>query len=125
MSEVAGQESIARSIGGTIAVVSAILLILCQGVLAITLTFSILSIANEIAGGGIGRDELRRFGDVPKLAFLSAWLPALVGGLVGIVLLAGPHYKRAWLVPVIAMLVSVALWTYFVSSFEYVAPRGG
>jgi hypothetical protein len=119
------QEPTARSIGGTIAVVTAILLILAQAILAITLTLFILSIANDMAGGGIGRDELRRFGDGPKLAFASAWLPPMVGGLVGIVLLAGPLYKRAWLVPVIAMVVSVALWGYFISTFEYVPPRGG
>ncbi|AMB58287.1 hypothetical protein [Microterricola viridarii] len=110
---------------GRAGVIVTVILLLGQGLLAIVLTSHILWSANELAGVGIGRDELRRFGDGPKFAFASVWLMPLVGGVAGFALLISPVGKWAWLAPVGAMLISIALCLYFISTFDYVPPRGG
>lgn len=109
------------------ALVVGILLILAQGILAIALSFYILGRAYAFAGSSaVGSiDELHRLGDGPKLAVASTWLMPLFGTLTGIFLLISPLYRWAWLAPVIAMLTSVALCLYFISTFEYTPPTGG
>lgn len=102
-----------------------ILLMLGQGILTIVLTLFVLSSANEIAGGGIGRDELSRFGSGPRSAIACAWLTPILGWLVGIALLIAQKYRWAWLAPVGAMLFGIALCLYFISTFEYTPPTGG
>lgn len=96
-----------------------------QGLVTLVLTDFILQSANEIAGGGIGRDELYRFGDAPKLAIASAWLTPILGWLVGTALLIAEKYRWAWVAPVGAMLISIALCGHFISTFEYTPPTGG
>lgn len=114
----------APSRGGRAAIILTVVLIIAQGFLAIGLFFFVLVSAYAFDGVD-SYDLLPRLGDGPRSAFIVTLLMPLLGGLFGFGMLMGRARRWAWTAPVVAMLISVALCQYFISSFESVPMTGG
>jgi hypothetical protein len=88
-----------------------------QLLLAALLTSQIIAVAYRDPGVS-SVDELSRIGSGPAAAFLAAWLPAVVGIPVALVILVTRYRGRAWTIPAVGMLVSVTCWLWAISTFE-------
>ncbi|MET0714433.1 MAG: hypothetical protein ABWY57_05940 [Mycetocola sp.] len=117
----------APSRAGRAAIILAVVLIIAQGFLAIGLFFFVLDSGYDFDGdGGVDSyDKLPWLGDGPRSAFIVALLMPLLGGLFAFGMLMGRARMWAWTAPVIAMLISVALCQYFISTFESIPLTGG
>ncbi|WP_411701460.1 hypothetical protein [Conyzicola sp.] len=105
-------------------VAAALGLVAAQLLLAAFLTSQILAVAYRYPGVA-AIDQLGHLGSGPALAFLAAWVPAVVAIPITLVLLATRFRRRAWTLPAAAMLVSIAGWLWAVSTFEQPSIVGG
>ncbi|GAB3607291.1 hypothetical protein GCM10027413_27000 [Conyzicola nivalis] len=105
-------------------VAAALGLVAAQLGLAAVLTSQILAVAYRMPGVG-SLDELGRLGSGPGWAFAAAWAPAAVAIPITLILLAQRFRRRAWTLPAVGMLVSVAGWLWAVSTFEQPTIVGG
>lgn len=96
-------------------------LVVLQCLLAAVLFWMILSVGYRL-GGISGIDELHRLGNGPVVALGAVLVPPLLGVPLTLLLLFTRFRRRAWLVPMVGMTLSVTVWLLAISIFERPSP---
>lgn len=96
-------------------------LVALQCVLAYVLFWAILTVGYQV-GGISGYDEMHRLGNGPVVALGAVLVPLLLGAPLTLLLLFTRFRRKAWIVPLGGMAVSITVWLLAISSFAPPSP---